>query len=83
MRTTFTLDDDVEKKLKEQIRKTGKSFKAVVNETLRLGLAASHQMSETPLKPFRVKARPLGVKPGFSYDDTADLLEQAEGAAFR
>ena len=41
MCTTFTLDDDVEKKLKEQIRKTGKSFKAVVNETLRLGLAAS------------------------------------------
>ena len=83
MRTTFTLDDDVEKKLKEQIRKTGKSFKTVVNETLRLGLAASRQMSETPLKPFRVKARALGVKPGFSYDDTADLLEQAEGPAFR
>lgn len=83
MRTTFTLDDDVEKKLQEQIRQTGKSFNVVVNETLRLGLAASCQMSETPLKPFRVKARPLGVKPGLSYEETANLLEQAERPAFR
>ena len=72
MRTTFTQDDDVAKKLKEQIRKTGKSFKAVVNETLRLGLTARRQMSETPLQPFRVKARPLGVKQGFSYGTGAE-----------
>jgi hypothetical protein len=83
MRTTFTLDDDVAAKLKEQTRKTGKKFRDVVNETLRLGLAARNKISGAPLKPFRVKARALGIRKGYSYDNIAELLDQAEGPGFR
>ena len=39
MRTTLTLDDPVARQLKDEAHRTGRSFKAVVNETLRAGLA--------------------------------------------
>ena len=37
MRTTLTIDPDVERLLQHEIRRTGKSLKAVVNDALRLG----------------------------------------------
>ena len=39
MRTTLTLDDDLFIALNERARSTGRSFKEVVNEILRRGLA--------------------------------------------
>ena len=39
MRTTLTIDDPVARQLKDEAHRTGRSFKAVVNETLRVGLA--------------------------------------------
>ena len=41
MRTTLTLDNTLAKVLKERAVSTGRSFKHVVNETLRRGLQAS------------------------------------------
>lgn len=38
MRTTLTLDDDVAMALHERARRTGRSFKDVVNEVVRQGL---------------------------------------------
>lgn len=76
MRTTLTLDDDVAAKLKAEVRKSGRSFKQTVNEFLRLGLNAPVQGK--PVKRFKVKARPLGLKPGFSYDCVNRLIEQVE-----
>ncbi|MFN7976217.1 MAG: DUF2191 domain-containing protein [Acidobacteriota bacterium] len=81
MRTTITLDEDVAAKLKERSRKTGAPFKVVVNETLRLGLSAKRVLS--PEKPFRVKARRLGLREGLSYDNVAELMEQVEGPQAR
>jgi ribbon-helix-helix CopG family protein len=81
VRTTVTLDDDVKAKLDEAIRKNGKSFKEAVNFYLRLGLDAQNGMKK--LKPFVVRARPLGLKPGFSYDNIEELIEQAEGPMHR
>jgi hypothetical protein len=40
MRTTLTLDEDVADKLKREAERRGVSFKYVVNEALRNGLAA-------------------------------------------
>jgi hypothetical protein len=77
MRTTITLDDDVLAKIKTQMRKTGASFKDVVNEMLRAGLVLSEKASKQ--KPFKVNARPLGLRPGLNYDSTSELLEQIEG----
>ena len=76
MRTTLTLDEDVAAKLKAEIRRTGKPFKQVVNETLREGFA---KPSTKKLRPFRVKTRTLGHFEGLDYDNIGVLLEQLEG----
>lgn len=82
VRTTLTLDDDVANKLKTQVRKTGRPFRDVVNDTLRRGLAtAPPSASRTP---FRVRARDLGaLRPGVQLDDIAGLLDQVEGPLHR
>jgi len=76
VRTTLTLDEDVAAKLRSEARRTGRPFKQVVNEHLRRSL-------NTPVKPaskeqFRVKARDLGLRPGFDLDCTGRLLQQLD-----
>jgi hypothetical protein len=80
-RTTITLDEDVRAKLEAEMRKSGKSFKETVNETLRLGLF-SRQRAQTA-KPFKVQARDMGLKPGYSYDKVWDLIEAIEGPDYK
>jgi len=77
VRTTLTLDEDVAKKLKAEARKTGRTFKEVVNESLRRGLAS--RSAPAHREPFQVESRPMGLRPGLSYDSVANLLEQLEG----
>jgi hypothetical protein len=43
LRTTLTLDDDVYRKLEAETRRTGRSFKVVVNERLRVSLIAARK----------------------------------------
>jgi hypothetical protein len=82
MRTTITLDEDVEKKLDAEVRRQkDASFKDVVNETLRIGLLAKHELKAT--EPFKVKARSMGAMPGLNYDNISDLLEHLEGASHK
>lgn len=81
MRTTLTLDEDVAAKLKAEVRRTGRSWKEVVNETLRLGLLAKR--SAKPREPFRIQARAWGVRPGLDYDRIAELVDQVEGCLHR
>lgn len=75
-RTTLTLEDDVAERLREESRRTGKPFKTVVNEAIRAGLS---RRAASDLPPFRVKARPMGLKPGFDLDDIEGLLGQLDG----
>ena len=77
MRTTLTLDDDVAAKLDADARKSGRSFKETVNYYLRLGLNARKQTK--PAKPFKVRARAMGLRPGLSLDNIGELLERIEG----
>jgi hypothetical protein len=80
VRTTLTLDDDVALLLEKESRRSGGSFKKVVNHFLRLGLMAGRR---PPRKPFAVTARKLGLPPGLSYDNVSQLLETLEGPAHR
>ena len=80
MRTTLTLDDDVAAQLRDAARKTGKPFRQVVNEALRTGLNASQPSKR---KKFVVRARPMGLAPGLSYENIGELLEQIEGPYHR
>jgi hypothetical protein len=82
MRTTLTLDEDLAAKLQSLARRTGRTFRDLVNDTLRRGLA---RPSALPARgPFRVQARDLGsLRPGLSLDSVANLLEQVEGPVHR
>ena len=78
VRTTLTLDDDVAARLQAEARRTGKPFKTVVNEHLRLGLAQRRTMRAAP--DAELETVDLGGPlPGFSYDNAAELLDIAEG----
>jgi len=81
IRTTITLDDDVAVKLKAAMRKSGGSFKETVNETLRAGLLAQHTAKKR--KPFKIRAKDMGLKPGYSLDKPWDLIEEIEGPGYR
>ena len=80
MRTTLTLDDDVARLLEKETRRTGASFKEVVNRFLRLGLVAA---ARPPRKKFVVTPRKLSLPSGLSYDNVEQLLDELEGAARR
>jgi predicted transcriptional regulator len=81
VRTTLTLDDDVEAKLRSEARRTGQSFKQVVNEALRESLQRRTRRASTP---FKVKPKDLGeLRPGMSLDNIGELLEQLEGSSHR
>lgn len=77
MRTTLTLDADVASKARQSAARLGKPFKEVINAALRVGL---DQLLRPPLaKPYRTQARPMGLRPGLTYDNIADLIARAEG----
>jgi len=80
VRTTLTLDDDVAKLLRSELRRSGTSLKAAVNHFLRLGLMASARRER---KRFVVQPRPLGLPAGLSYDSVEDLIEALEGTTHR
>ena len=81
IRTTLTLDDDVHAKLQAEVRKSGKSFKETVNETLRSGLLIQQTAKKT--KPFKIRAKNMGLKPGYSLDKPWDLIEEIEGPGYK
>ncbi len=79
MRTTLTLDDDVAARLQAEARRTGRPFKTVLNERLRMALAQGAAVQKR--KPFRVQPRAMGgPAAGLSYDNVGTLLEEIEDA---
>jgi len=77
---TLSLDDDVARLLAKETRRSGASFKQVVNHFLRLGLMTAKRPAR---KPFVVAPRKLGLPPGLTYDNVEQLLEAVEGQAHR
>jgi hypothetical protein len=80
-RTTVTFEEDVAAGIQREIRRTGRPFKIVVNELLRTALYLKRAPRSAP--KFRIKARPLGVRPGLDYDRISQLLEDVEGPVHR
>lgn len=77
MRSTVTIDEDVATLLKQEMRKSGRSFKDVLNDRLRLGFTAAKQPSR---KAFKVKPINLGLS---HYDKVEEVLERLEGPDYR
>ena len=76
MRTTLTLDPDVEQFLHQEMRRTNRSMKAVVNDALRLGLGARSKPPRSPR--YRVEPHAFGLKPGVDRDRVNQLVDEME-----
>jgi hypothetical protein len=70
MRTTLTVEDDLAEQLSELAHRTKTSFKAVVNDTLRRGLA----QTLPPEPPFRVIPHKSGLRPGIDEHRYNELM---------
>lgn len=79
MRTTVTLDPDVAAKLKELAREGGVSFKEALNTSVRRGL----QSGEASPRPYRLRPRRLGARPGVDLDKALTLAGELEDAEIR
>ena len=71
------MDPDVYRKARKSAAQLGQPFKQVVNSALRLGL--EELLKPLPARPYKTKARPMGLNEGFSYDNVSELLARAEG----
>ena len=80
MRTTLTIDPDVEKLIQREMRRTDRSMKAVVNDALRLGLGIRGKPPRPPR--FKVEHHPLGLKPGIDANRLNQLVDELESEEF-
>ncbi|MDA0791953.1 MAG: DUF2191 domain-containing protein [Proteobacteria bacterium] len=75
MRTTLTIDDALDRQLKDIARQTDKSYKQVINETLRKGLA----VPAYPTKKYKLKPSSLGEPdPRYDLSKSLQLADQIE-----
>jgi hypothetical protein len=72
MRTTVTLDPDVENYVRQACRARGKSFKKVLNEALRTALKPS-----TPVVNL-LPPRAMGLQPGIDPYRLSELADELE-----
>lgn len=79
MRTTLTLDRDVADRLQQEVRRSGKSLKGVVNEALRLGLGLRGKAPDHPR--YEVRPHAFGFKPGIDLDRLNQLSDELEAEA--
>ena len=76
MRTTVTLDKDVERILREAMHRSRTSFKQTLNAAVRAGLGEKQVAAGA--RPFVLKARPLELRSGMDpagFNKLADDME--------
>jgi hypothetical protein len=76
MRTTLTLDPDVERLLTDEVHRTRRPFKQVVNDALRRGLAP--RLSGEPEEPYRVEVHHARLRPGIDPTAMNRLADELE-----
>ena len=80
MRTTVTLDRDVERILRETAVRTHTPFKKVLNDILRVGIEQSTGVGR--LESFVLNARPMGLRAGHDPAGFNRLADDLEAEAF-
>lgn len=73
VRTTVTLDPDVETLVKTVMKERGVSFKEALNQAVRAGLGTRESSA-----PFRTPASPMGFNPAVPWDKALRLAGDAE-----
>jgi hypothetical protein len=77
VRTTLTIDPDVGKLLEQEVQRSRKPFKQVVNEALRRGLTRAPMRA----RKVQLKVQDSRLRPGYdpsSFNALADELEDTE-----
>ncbi|HYH44272.1 MAG TPA: antitoxin [Thermoanaerobaculia bacterium] len=82
MRTTLTLDDDIARQLQDRARRSGESFKEVVNETLRRGLKKGEK-PVSRLPRFEVEAKARGFRSGVDVLRLNRISDELEAEEFQ
>jgi hypothetical protein len=72
MRTTVTLDPDVEALVKKRMQERDLTFKQALNEAIRAGLAPKKR------KPFRTPTFDLGLAPNVDWDKASHIVGELE-----
>ena len=80
MRTTVSLDADVERLLKDAMHRSRRSFKETLNRAIRTALGG--EAASTERLPFEVTARPLGLRGGIDPTSFNKLADNLEAEAF-
>ncbi len=75
MRTTVTIDPDVEALLRKAMRKQGLSFKAALNQAVRQGLIGVPARTQ---RTYRLKTYRMGYRPEFRLDQALTLAAALE-----
>lgn len=76
MRTTLTLDPDVERLLREEMHRVRRPYKQVVNDAIRRGLAP--RLSDAPVRPYRVAVHNANLKAGIDAGSLNRLVDEME-----
>jgi len=75
MRSTVTLDSDVEALVRNRMRERGQSFKNVLNQAVRTALG---QRSESVPRPIRQRTFRMGFRPELALDQALTLAATTE-----
>lgn len=81
MRTTLTIDDDLAGILHQKASQQGHSFKEVVNDMLRAGLAIEG-IAAIKREPLKVISKPLGLRAGYDPDKLNQLIDELDVEGF-
>ena len=80
MRTTVTLDPDVERLLRHAMHRSRQNFKTALNDGLRRGLA--HVAPAVAAAPFVITSLPMGLRAGQDPSRLDNLADDLEAKAF-
>jgi hypothetical protein len=80
MRTTVTLDPDVEQLLRDTMQRQRQSFKEALNQAIRNGLSNARAGAEDT--PFVVLARRMGLRAGIDSARLNQMSDELEADSF-
>lgn len=83
MRTTLTIDDDVEALLRQRLRASGEPLKQAVNKYLRLGILAEDKQKSVKRKPFKVKPFAEGLPSHWDYTKVSTFADKLDDPSWR
>ena len=78
MRTTVDLDPDVDARLRALARERRVPLRTVINDVLRDGIDPARGADA---RPYTLRARPLGIRPGIDVDKALTLAAELEDDA--